>query len=144
MPSSCWTSRQMPSQSLCLSRFRLNHSPQTFSFDEICSNLKNANNKVNRAKSSSSHVRFRHKRQILRSKCSRFELFFPMFSLLTVSAAQVIDCFLAPFSLRTKTFRGLDSFRDSPDSVIVVDDDCTQGKHILLLIFSRSRLMKQS
>jgi hypothetical protein len=84
-----------------------------------------------------------HTRQLLRTKCSRLELFFPMFSLLTVSAAQVIDCFLVPFSLSTRTFRGLLSIRDSPDSVIVADDDCTQGKHILLLIFSQRRLMNQ-
>lgn len=76
----------------------------------------------------------------------RFELFFFIFSLLTVSTAQLTEGLRVPFNFNTSVLRALLSagwFAIST-SVIVLDDDCTQGRHILLLFMTKVQVQSTS
>jgi hypothetical protein len=64
----------------------------------------------------------------------RFELFLPMSSLSIVFAAQLIEGFFVPLNFNTRTFFCFDSACSTAASVIVLDDDCTHGRQILLFM----------
>ena len=123
----------------CQNHFHLNHSQRTFSSGEKCNILIRLFQELLSCTAADDKEKFR--------TFLRFELFFPISSLLTVSTAQLTEDFRVPFNFNTSLLRALFSaggFSVST-SVIVLDDDRTQGRHILLLFMMKvvDRITKQ-